>query len=207
LATLQKWLLLDFLVLWRRRKEVAALPDRFSKLAVMIAFKLFVLSYVAVVPALVLRVSAWELAAGILSMNLMPGLLVGLAFQVTHINDSSAFPSQDGTGQLAGSWALHVLNTTTDVAPQSRLLGFVSCGLNTHVVHHLFPNVSHVHLRELTPVIAARARELGLSYRLHPSLGAALRSHVRALKAFGTRPSPYHVLGTSSATEASLETP
>jgi linoleoyl-CoA desaturase len=205
LATLHKWLVLDFLVLWRRRKEVAALPDRYSKLAVMITFKLFVLTYVAVIPALVLRLSAWELAAGILSMQLMPGLLVALAFQVTHINDSSAFPSLDANGQLAGSWALHVLNTTTDVAPQSRLLGFLSSGLNTHVVHHLLPNVSHVHLRELTPVIAAKARELGAPYRLHLSLGAAVRSHVRALKAFGTRPSPCHVLGTSSATEASLD--
>jgi linoleoyl-CoA desaturase len=206
LATLQKWLVLDFLVLWRRRKEVAALPDRYRKVAVMIAFKLLVLSYVAVIPAAVLRLSAWELAAGVLSMHLVPGLVVAFAFQVTHINDTSAFPSLDGKGRLPGSWSLHVLKTTADVAPRSRLLGFVSGGLNTHVVHHLLPNVSHVHLRELTPVIAARARELGAPYRVHPSLGAALRSHVRALKAFGARPSPDRRYGGQSASLPPLET-
>jgi linoleoyl-CoA desaturase len=61
------------------------------------------------------------------------------------------------------------------------LLAAVAGGLHTHVAHHLFPGICHVHYPALTRLIATTARDCGLPYRVNPHFGAALAAHHRLL--------------------------
>jgi linoleoyl-CoA desaturase len=120
--------------------------------------------------------------AGWLISHLIMGLTVMLMLQITHLVDGSQFPAE-----LKGS-ALdprHVMATTTDVATESRLLGFAAGGLHQHVAHHLYPGMSHVHYLAITRIIARTAKECGLTYRSHPRFIDAVSAHLRHLRNLG----------------------
>ncbi|HEX2629911.1 MAG TPA: fatty acid desaturase, partial [Chitinophagaceae bacterium] len=78
-------------------------------------------------------------------------------------------------------WSEHELEATIDFAPSSRLINWITGGLNTHVAHHLYPSVCHTHYYAITPIIEQYCREQGYPYRKE-SLGNALISHFRFLK-------------------------
>jgi linoleoyl-CoA desaturase len=132
-------------------------------------------------------------------MHFVPGAIVGLTFQLTHISDGNDFPSLAADGRLHTSSALHILRTNLDLVPQNRFVNWFSGGLNVHVTHHLFPEVSHVHLPDLAPIVEAVAGEYGVPYRKHATLMAGLRAHARLLQRFGR---PEQLRRTASATTA-----
>lgn len=188
LATLQKWLLLDVVELVRGGVLRGTRDGRRGRFLLLIGFKALVFVYAVLVPFRVLALPWWQIGLGLLSMHLIPGMLIALTFQVTHIADGNAFPSRED-GPLPESWALHVLRTTTDLMPESRSINWLSAGLNAHVLHHLFPQISHVHFPILSPIVQEVALKYGLPYRQHTRLTEALASHVRVLARLGRRPS------------------
>jgi linoleoyl-CoA desaturase len=62
-------------------------------------------------------------------------------------------------------------------------------GLNYQVEHHLFPKTCHVHYPAISPIVEATCRAHGISHRSHPTMRAALRSHVRWLRRMGRKES------------------
>lgn len=122
----------------------------------------------------------WAVALGFVLAMMTGGVALLLLFQVTHLVDDARFPA---SGADAGDSISHVLATTTDVAPDSLWLALVGGGLHTHVAHHLFPGVCHVHYPALTRIIAAAAAESGAPYRSRPHFHQALAAHHRLLLA------------------------
>ena len=80
-------------------------------------------------------------------------------------------------------------NPTVDIASPVPVLGhafrWLVGGLDHQIEHHLAPRLPHT----VYPIVAARfhrvCREAGVTYRLHPGVWAALRSHGRWLRAMG----------------------
>ncbi len=107
------------------------------------------------------------------------GLLIG-----THFAEQAEFPAADEAGRLPGDWASHALRTAVDWSPGSCFAIALTGGANCHAAHHLFPGVSHVHYRGITPIIAATAAEFGLLYH-RMTLPALLRSHFSFLRRLG----------------------
>jgi linoleoyl-CoA desaturase len=58
-------------------------------------------------------------------------------------------------------------------------------GLNYQIEHHLFPRVPHTHYPELSAIVRRNCERHGIRYSTQPTLGRALRSHYRHLRAMG----------------------
>ncbi len=115
------------------------------------------------------------------------GVLLALVFQLAHVVEPAAFPSPspDAPDRIERPWAVHQLETTVDFARHSRIITWLTGGLNFQVEHHLFPRIAHVHYPALAPIVEAACREHGLPYHAHRSFGAGLASHYRWLRRMG----------------------
>lgn len=127
-------------------------------------------------------------------MHFIGGLILGMVFQSAHIMEICEFSKPNDEGKMKDEWAIHQLRTTTDFAPNNKLVTWFVGGLNFQVIHHLFPKVSHVHYPALAPIVQQTAREFGLPYHCLPSFTAAVLSHGKMLQALGREDVPASVV-------------
>lgn len=146
---------------------------------ILIISKLFYITYMVVFPWLFTSMSLLQAVLFFLLMHMAAGLLLSTIAVLGHFVEGPAFP-QDENGVIDNSWSEHELAATIDFAPKSQLVNWVTGGLNTHVAHHLFPSVCHVHYYGLTKVIADYCQSKGFNYQSETFLGG-IRSHFRYL--------------------------
>jgi len=53
------------------------------------------------------------------------------------------------------------------------------------VEHHLFPYISHVHYKDISKIIQAKAKEYKLPYHVNNSFAKTVRQHIKMLKLLG----------------------
>jgi linoleoyl-CoA desaturase len=123
-------------------------------------------------------------------MHFIGGLILGMVFQSAHIMEVCEFTQPDDKGVMRDSWAIHQLKTTTDFAPNNKLVTWFVGGLNFQVVHHLFPKVSHVHYPQLAPIVEQTAKEFDLPYHCIPTFTEAVLGHGKMLRALGREDIP-----------------
>ena len=150
---------------------------------ILFAGKGFYLTYMLVLPVLVLGKSPLLVAGSFLLVNLVVGLTVTLVFQSTHTIDSTYFPADRGEFD---NGVYHIFATTADYATENPLVGWLVGGLNHHIVHHLCPFVCHTHYAPLTRIVKETAEEFGISYRQHPTMTGAVWHHLILLKQLGS---------------------
>ena len=115
-------------------------------------------------------------------MHILPGLVFALIFQVTHVYEGTTFPLPDEDGNIDNNYALHVLETTADFSRHSRLGSWLMGGINIHVIHHILPNVCHVHYPALTKILKTTCDDYGIEYQENPNFWIALKKHYNILK-------------------------
>ncbi|MBL7728532.1 MAG: fatty acid desaturase [Dinghuibacter sp.] len=118
-----------------------------------------------------------------LLMHAVGGLLLSLVAVLGHFVQGPSFPDAPN-GKIDNSWSEHELAATIDFAPSSKIINWITGGLNTHVAHHLYPQICHAHYYDITQVIERYCRQHGYPYRKE-SLPGALRSHFLFLKELG----------------------
>jgi linoleoyl-CoA desaturase len=150
--------------------------------AILFGGKGFYLTYMLVLPMLVLGKSPLLVIAAFLLVHLIVGLTVTLVFQTTHTIDSTYFPSDRGEFD---NGVYHIFATTADYATENPLVGWLVGGLNHHIVHHLCPFVCHTHYAPLTRIVRETAEEFGVPYRQHPTMTRAVWHHLILLKQLG----------------------
>ncbi len=156
----------------------------FREYIILFAGKAFYLTYMLVLPMLVLRRSPLLVAGAFLLVHIIVGLSVTLVFQTTHTIDTTYFPVD--RNEFDNS-VYHIFATTADYATESPLVGWLAGGLNHHVVHHLCPFVCHTHYPSLTRIVKQTAEEFGVPYRQHPTMTRAIWHHLILLKQLGTQ--------------------
>jgi linoleoyl-CoA desaturase len=149
---------------------------------ILFAGKGFYLTYMLVLPVVVLGISPLLVAAAFVLIHLIVGLSVSLVFQTTHTIDSTYFPSDRNEFE---NGVYHIFATTADYATENPLVGWLAGGLNHHIVHHLCPFVCHTHYDQLTRIVKQTAREFGVPYRQHPTMTRAILHHLILLKQLG----------------------
>jgi linoleoyl-CoA desaturase len=107
---------------------------------------------------------------------------------VPHINEDAAGADNPAVIKGQNEWALHQIHSTVDSSVNSKVLSWLTGGLNTHLVHHLFPNICHVHYVQLTQIIKQELRNQSIKYN-EKTFGASIRDHFRYLKLMGVVPS------------------
>jgi len=150
--------------------------------AILFAGKAFYLTYMLVLPVMVLGKSPLLVAGAFLLVHLIVGLSVTLVFQTTHTIDTTYFPADRSEFD---NGVYHIFATTADYATENPLVGWLVGGLNHHIVHHLCPFVCHTHYAPLTKIVKDTAEEFGVPYRQHPTMTRAIWHHLILLKQLG----------------------
>jgi linoleoyl-CoA desaturase len=150
--------------------------------AILLTGKGFYLTYMLILPVMVLGKSPLLVAGAFLFVHLVVGLAVTLVFQSTHTVDSTYFPEDRGEFE---NGVYHIFATTADYATENPLVGWLAGGLNHHVVHHLCPYVCHTHYAPLTRIVKETAKEFGVPYRQHSTMTLAIQHHLILLKQLG----------------------
>ena len=151
--------------------------------AILIAGKSFYLSYMLVLPVLVLGKSPLLVLGAFLLVHVTVGLSVTLVFQTTHTIDTTYFPSNRDEFE---NGVYHIFATTADYATENPLVSWLAGGLNHHIVHHLCPFVCHTHYAPLTRIVKQTAQEFGVPYRQHRTMSRAVLHHLILLKELGS---------------------
>jgi linoleoyl-CoA desaturase len=150
---------------------------------ILIAGKAFYLTYMLVLPVVLLGKSPLLVGLAFVLAHLIIGLSVALVFQTTHCVDSTYFPMNRSEFD---NGIYHIFATTADYATTKPLVGWLTGGLNHHVVHHLCPFVCHTHYASLTRIVKETAEEFGIPYRQHPTMRRAIKHHLLLLKQLGS---------------------
>ena len=149
----------------------------------LFAGKAFYLTYMMVLPVVVMGKSIALVGLSFLLAHLVIGLSVALVFQTTHCVDGTYFPSSRGEFD---NGIYHIFATTADYATTRPLVGWLTGGLNHHIAHHLCPYVCHTHYASLTRIVKETAEEYGIPYRQHPTMTQAIKHHLLLLKQLGS---------------------
>jgi linoleoyl-CoA desaturase len=155
---------------------------------VLIVTKLIYYGYAVALPIMILPVAWWQILIGFFTMHYIAGFILAIIFQPAHVIDGTDYPMPDSEGNLENSWAVHQLITTSNYAPKNRFLSWFVGGLNYQVEHHLFPNICHVHYRDLSKIVRSTAEEFGIPYRSEETFMDAVVGHGKLLKELGKKP-------------------
>ena len=120
-------------------------------------------------------------------MHIAASYFLTIALVPSHVCEHSIFPLPDENGVLPYAWSHHQVMTTSDYATDSKVMTWLLGGFNHHVVHHLFPDVSHVHYFILTPVVKRTIIQFNLPYQHLNSIVDAYKSHFYLLKNNGKK--------------------
>ncbi len=113
------------------------------------------------------------------------GLYISTIFQLAHAVEDTHFVDPTNMPVLENDWAVHQVRTTANFGSRSRVLSFLTGGLNQQVEHHLFPKISHIHYPKLSSIVKETCSAHGLVYLEHPTIWHAVASHVRLLYTLG----------------------
>ena len=146
--------------------------------------KVVYISYMLLLP-IYMGYSVGLVIAGFMTMHLIAGLMLASIFQPAHVNEAHTFHTSD-EAEINQNFESHQLNTTSNFAPNNKLLTWYCGGLNYQIEHHIFPNVSHVHYPAISKIVKETAAEFGLPYRSEGTFRDALKMHQRTMKRLGT---------------------
>ncbi|UTW63731.1 acyl-CoA desaturase [bacterium SCSIO 12741] len=118
-------------------------------------------------------------------MHFIVGLTLSMVFQSAHVLPNCEIHQSNESGDLENSWIAHELKTTSNFAPNSKVLSWFIGGLNFQIEHHLFPNICHVHYKSISKIVEQTAREFDLPYNSYPSFTRASMEHVKLLYDLG----------------------
>lgn len=114
------------------------------------------------------------------------GLLICHVFMLAHVLEPAEFIQPDpAQNTVDDEWAIAQVKTTVDFAPKNAFLNWYLGGLNYQTVHHLFPQVCHIHYPDIAPILAEVCQEFGVQYNVYPSFTEALAYNYRWLKRLG----------------------
>jgi linoleoyl-CoA desaturase len=191
LMTLVWVLVKDLVRLVRYHKDglVRSQKTNTMREAVILAVsKVIYFAYILVLPLLLLDITFLQWLGGFLLMHYIAGFILAIIFQPAHVIDGTEYPLPNENGVMDNTWAVHQLHTTTNYANNNTLLSWYAGGLNFQIEHHLFPNVCHVHYRDISKIVEETALEFGLPYKKHPTFMSALAGHAKLLKELGKKP-------------------
>ena len=151
---------------------------------ILYATKIFYLSYSLILPLLLINHPWWLIVLMYLAMHAVSGLIAAILLITPHVNLDSHYTMPNEEGMVRKCWGIHQVESTVDFAADSFWVSLFSGGLNTHVAHHLFPGICHVHYRAISQIIQKTALEYGITYQNRTAL-AVFKGHFQKLKKLG----------------------
>ncbi len=149
----------------------------------MLLRKIVYLTVIIGLPLWLTDYSIWQILFGFFIMHWTASIILSFVFQMAHVVEGAQQPLPETNMHV--EWSVHQLNTTADFARNNKLLSWYVGGLNFQIEHHLFPNICHIHYKNIAPIVEQTAKEFGLQYNIQPTFRSALLSHIYRLKELG----------------------
>jgi linoleoyl-CoA desaturase len=111
-------------------------------------------------------------------------LFVGV-LGVSHLADFVEHSVLDKDSKLNMSWPKLQMCASLDYNSNSTFFNWTLGGFNTHALHHLLPNICHVHYIDTVPMFKEISQKHDLTYMEMP-YRKSLLSHFRFLKGMGS---------------------
>jgi linoleoyl-CoA desaturase len=150
----------------------------------VVAWKMAHVGGLVVLPILVLDVPAWQILLAYLFFQFITSFQFVLTFTGSHLNEGMVFVEPGADNNIPHSFLEHALRTSLDFHPTNPVLSFWLGGFNSHVAHHMFPNVCSVHYPRISVLIQETAAEFGMPYK-QISIDKLFIGHFKYLKQLG----------------------
>lgn len=150
----------------------------------LVLYKLLYIGYMIVLPILVLPFGWGPVILAFLLNHFMVSLIFVGVLGVSHVSDYVEHPIPDANQKLDMSWPKLQMCTSVDYNASSVFFNWTLGGFNAHALHHLLPNICHVHYLDILPIFRELAEKHGLNYMEMP-YRKSLASHFRFLKGMG----------------------
>jgi len=178
-------------ILFRHRFGEIKIPNpKAIDLFVLLSGKVVYLFWFIGIPLLV-GYSPLEIAIGFLIVFMTYGVLACHVFMLAHVLEPAEFIQPSTANQIEDEWAIFQVRTTVDFAPKNIFLNWYLGGLNYQVVHHLFPQICHIHYPKIAPILAEVCQEFGVNYAVYPTCWGALAYNYRWLRQLGNKQSNF----------------
>lgn len=106
-----------------------------------------------------------QIAGAFLIMHAITSLFLTFTFFISHhIEEVSYVRVDENTQTIPTSWVEHQIRTTIDFHPNSEIAHFLFGGFNTHIAHHIFPEIYHIHYPVLNEIILETLDEKGVGH-------------------------------------------
>lgn len=185
LYSLNWFLFRETLMLFHYSSRTIKIEIPRNEVVKLVFYKLLYIGYMIVLPIYLLPFgAATVLLAFLLNHFMVSWLFVGV-LGVSHLSDFVAHPVPDRENRLDMSWPKLQMCTSVDYNADSVFFNWTLGGFNAHALHHLLPNICHVHYLEILPIFREVAQKHGLIYMEMPYF-KSLAAHFRFLKAMGS---------------------
>jgi linoleoyl-CoA desaturase len=174
------------LIVFNRMNLLSTQNLTFKKALMQIIFnKIWYFGLVLVLPLVFIDLPWYQIVIGFLLMHAICGLALALIFQSAHVIEETKVYKTDKSGSVENNWAIHQMNTTANFANNSVFFSWFIGGLNFQIEHHLFPNICHVHHKNISKIVKATANEFNVPYHEHKTFISVLQSHFSRLNSLG----------------------
>ena len=150
----------------------------------MIIWKIIYYAYILIVPYFIVGYIICFWLVVFFSLHFVAGFILATIFQTAHIMPDCDYPVTNNDGTIENNWAIHQLQTTSNYAPKSRFFSWFVGGLNFQVEHHLFPNICHIHYKNISHIVKAKAVKQYLPYYTQ-KVYTSIIEHFKMLKSLG----------------------
>jgi linoleoyl-CoA desaturase len=174
----------EFLMLFRKSSRTIKVDMPVNEVVKLIMFKLLYIGYMIILPIYLLPFGFSNVLLAFILNHFMVSIIFTSVLGVSHLSDYVEHPTPDKEGKLPISWPTLQMSTSVDYNANSTFLNWTLGGFNAHSLHHILPNISHVHYLNILPIFVETAKKHGVSY-MNMSYGQALSSYYRFLFKMG----------------------
>ncbi len=175
----------DLLFLFKRKDRSIEIEIPLHERVLYAIYKLVYFSYTLLIPMYFSSFSfGIILLAFFLTHFISSWVIVGF-LACNHQVDLISHYGIEESKELKKSWATLQMETSLDYNPDSRLFNFFLGGFNAHTVHHLLPEVCHIHYPNLIGIVREVAKKHNITYH-ETNFSSAIKSHFRFLKHLGS---------------------
>lgn len=156
----------------------------------LIMGKLIYFTMMIAIPYQLLAFEFYQVILGFVITQITASYTVAIALASAHVGHGAEFPEPDNSNLMPHSYLMHQIITTTDFATRSLLVTHLYGGFNHHVIHHLFPQICHIHYPSLTKILKNTCSEYNIPYKENKTLYDAIIAHYQLLKERGKHEAP-----------------
>ena len=175
-----------YLILFKRKYQEYAIPTpKPLEMFILLGSKFVWLGIFLGIPIAV-GYTPIQALLGFAITYMISGFISANVVMMAHIMEPAEFiqPNPE-SNQIDDEWAIFQVRTTVDFAPENKFLNWYIGGLNYQTVHHLFPQICHIHYSKLAPILAEVCQEYGVKYNVYPTFKEAIAANYCWLKLMG----------------------